>query len=209
MVISSGPKKQWGHQGFWDALREVSWPGKQRKQVTRWHLGGAANLWPLCLQGQSKSQLRNHWGLMGKTLKNTLEEKVENRMGVQDHPDKPLTKAREEQWLLQGHRTKWMAGPSLPAWVVPPPLKTKHENMDKMQRSPSDHQGEEIWGHLYMHYHSVLPCHSLLQAPPLYGESCHFGFHSVAGTERTAQKSGALQCVLGLVTSSGWALGSS
>ena len=29
-------------------------------------------------------------GLMGKMLKNTLEEKLENRMGVQDHQDKPL-----------------------------------------------------------------------------------------------------------------------
>lgn len=27
---------------------------------------------------------------MGKMLKKTLEEKLENRMGVQDHQDKPL-----------------------------------------------------------------------------------------------------------------------
>ena len=37
---------------------------------------------------------------MGKTLKNTREEKVENRMGVQDHQDKPLilqVKENEDQ----------------------------------------------------------------------------------------------------------------
>ena len=152
---------------------------------------------------------------MGKTLKNTFEEKVENRMGVQDHQDKPLILQVKENEDQRGAVTaprpqNQVDGRSKPSClVVLPPLKTKHENMDKMQRSPSDHQGEEIWGHLYMPYHSVLPCHSLLQPPPLYGGSCHFGFHSVTGTERTARKSGALQCVLGLVTSSGQALGSS